>query len=52
MTTPMEKVVKPGVESMSCEGATGSGVVIAEVLLATMRKDEDLGDERKVGKER
>ena len=43
ITTPMDKGVKPGVESMSSEGAIGGGIVIAEVLHATMRKDEDLG---------
>ena len=41
IATPMEKGVKPGVESMSSEGAIGGGIVIAEVLHATMRKDEE-----------
>ena len=41
ITTPMDKGVKPGVESMSSEGAIGGGIVIAEVLHATMRKDEE-----------
>ena len=43
ITMPMEKEAKSGVESISSEGAIGGGVVIAEVLHASLRKDEDLG---------
>ena len=38
ITMPMQKVVEPGVESMSSEGAAGGRVVIADVFHATKKR--------------